>query len=153
MASLINEQMNDKACVRIKILAFSAYNARKFHCLAKIGNKKREARMLVYSKCTGPVRLAGPAMNSQTSQQMIGDQAHLSAPAVQRRIRKLEDAGVITANVDANVVARHSLGCRRTLRCHAVDRVANGAEIGQLRPRHRLLNVLFVAVASLMRHA
>jgi Lrp/AsnC family leucine-responsive transcriptional regulator len=38
-------------------------------------------------------------MDNRTSQRTIGDQVHLSAPAVQRRIRKLEDAGVITANV------------------------------------------------------
>ena len=34
-----------------------------------------------------------------TSQRMIGEAVNLSAPAVQRRIRRLEESGVIQANV------------------------------------------------------
>ena len=37
--------------------------------------------------------------DNSTPQRTIGEAIHLSAPAVQRRIRKLEAAGVITANV------------------------------------------------------
>lgn len=38
-------------------------------------------------------------IDNRTPQRTIGEQIGLSAPAVQRRIKKLEDAGVITANV------------------------------------------------------
>jgi len=37
--------------------------------------------------------------NNLTPQRVIGDAINLSAPAVQRRIRKMEEAGVIKANV------------------------------------------------------
>lgn len=37
--------------------------------------------------------------DNKTSQRAIGDMVGLSAPAVQRRIKSMEDAGVITANV------------------------------------------------------
>lgn len=37
--------------------------------------------------------------DNRTPQRRIGELVNLSAPAVQRRIKKLEDAGVITANV------------------------------------------------------
>lgn len=37
--------------------------------------------------------------DARTPQRRIGEAVHLSAPAVQRRIRRLEEAGVITANV------------------------------------------------------
>jgi Lrp/AsnC family transcriptional regulator, leucine-responsive regulatory protein len=37
--------------------------------------------------------------DNKTSQRAIGDQVNLSAPAVQRRIKSMEEAGVITANV------------------------------------------------------
>lgn len=37
--------------------------------------------------------------DNKTSQRAIGDLVNLSAPAVQRRIKNLEGAGVITANV------------------------------------------------------
>lgn len=37
--------------------------------------------------------------DNKTSQRAIGDQINLSAPAVQRRIKSMEEAGVITANV------------------------------------------------------
>jgi len=37
--------------------------------------------------------------DNKTSQRAIGDQVNLSAPAVQRRIKSMEEAGVITGNV------------------------------------------------------
>ncbi|UVF18134.1 Lrp/AsnC family transcriptional regulator [Microvirga terrae] len=37
--------------------------------------------------------------NNATPQRLIGEAVNLSAPAVQRRIRRMEEAGVITANV------------------------------------------------------
>lgn len=37
--------------------------------------------------------------NNLTPQRMIGEAVNLSAPAVQRRIKKMTEAGIITANV------------------------------------------------------
>ncbi len=47
--------------------------------------------------------------NNLTSQRSIGEQVNLSAPAVQRRIRRMESEGIIRANaavVDPNRVGR-----------------------------------------------
>lgn len=46
--------------------------------------------------------------DNATPQRAIGDAVNLSAPAIQRRIKKMEEAGVIAANVA--VINPHSVG-------------------------------------------
>lgn len=51
--------------------------------------------------------------DNHTSQRAIGARVHLSAPAVQRRVRRLEDAGVVRANV--SLLNPEKLGQRLTI--------------------------------------
>jgi Lrp/AsnC family leucine-responsive transcriptional regulator len=51
--------------------------------------------------------------DNQTPQRLIGEQVNLSAPAVQRRIRRLEAEGIVEANVAVLDPAR--LGQRLTI--------------------------------------